>query len=291
MSREAFPISHGGRCVKKTRLSAVHRWHNRPAAESGLHLVSHAGWNTLNTVIHELARGDVTLTHTPMFHTGALFVHTLPLLTLGGKVVIMRRWTADDMLALIESERVTRAVLRADAVPDDDAVARFTTTDLSSLRFLTSGGAPLPVPIIHAYRQRHGVVFKLGFSMTEFGPGGCSLSPEYAESKAGSDRRRTTSSKRASCRLITKAIRVRCPWRGRRVGAAALRLLGIFKIPRPRPRRSMPKAGSTPATWRAVMPMVSTTSPTARRTCSSRGRERLSRRDRKGPFTPTPRLA
>src|SRR5262249_14715656 len=38
-------------------------------------------WNTLNTVVHEIARGDVTITHTPMFHTGGLFVHTLPALT------------------------------------------------------------------------------------------------------------------------------------------------------------------------------------------------------------------
>src|SRR4029078_2841396 len=64
-------------------------------------------WNTLNTVFHELERGDVTLTHTPMFHTGGLFVHTLPILTLGGTVVIMRKWTAEGMLSLIEQERVT----------------------------------------------------------------------------------------------------------------------------------------------------------------------------------------
>jgi fatty-acyl-CoA synthase len=143
-------------------------------------------WNTLNTVIHELARGDVTLTHTPMFHTGALFVHTLPLLTLGGKVVIMRRWTADDMLTLIERERVTALFCVPTQYQMMMQSPRFTTTDLSSLRFLTSGGAPLPVPIIAAYRQQHGVVFKQGFGMTEFGPGVCSLSPEYAESKAGS---------------------------------------------------------------------------------------------------------
>jgi fatty-acyl-CoA synthase len=64
-------------------------------------------YNTLNTLIHELARGDVTLTHTPMFHTGGLFVYTIPLLTLGGTVVIMRKWSADAMLEVIERERVS----------------------------------------------------------------------------------------------------------------------------------------------------------------------------------------
>ncbi|MBL9002796.1 MAG: long-chain fatty acid--CoA ligase [Myxococcales bacterium] len=143
-------------------------------------------WNTLNTVIHELARGDVTLTHTPMFHTGALFVHTLPLLTLGGTVVLMRRWTADDMLALIEREKVTALFCVPTQFQMMMQSPRFASANLKSIRFFTSGGAPLPVPIIHAYRRQHGVVFKQGFGMTEFGPGIFSLSPEFAESKAGS---------------------------------------------------------------------------------------------------------
>jgi fatty-acyl-CoA synthase len=110
-------------------------------------------WNTLNTLVHEVQRGDITLTHTPMFHTGGLFVHTLPVLTVGGTVVIMRKWTAEDMLALIEARARHHAVLRADAVPDDARLAqRFAATSFASVRFLTSGGAPLPVPIVHAYR-------------------------------------------------------------------------------------------------------------------------------------------
>lgn len=143
-------------------------------------------WNTLNTVVHELARGDVTLTHTPMFHTGGLFVYTLPLLTLGGTVVIMQRWTADDMLELIERERVTVLFCVPTQYQAMLTSPRFATANLSSLRFLTSGGAPLPIPVIHAYRAQHGVVFKQGFGMTEFGPGIFSLAPEEAERRAGS---------------------------------------------------------------------------------------------------------
>jgi len=143
-------------------------------------------WNTLSTLVHEVQRGDVTLTHTPMFHTGGLFVYTLPLLTVGGTVVIMRKWSADEMLALIERERVTLLF----CVPTQyqmmlDAPG-FATTSFASLRFLTSGGAPLPVPLVHAYRAAHGVAFKQGFGMTEFGPGIFSMPPGQAEAKAGS---------------------------------------------------------------------------------------------------------
>jgi fatty-acyl-CoA synthase len=143
-------------------------------------------WNTLNTVIHELERGDVTITHTPMFHTGGLFVYTVPLLTLGGTVVIMRKWTAPDMLQLIEREKVTALFCvptQFQVMMEDPA---FGSTSFKSVRFLTSGGAPLPVPVIRAYNEKHGVVFKQGFGMTEFGPGIFSLAPQFAETKAGS---------------------------------------------------------------------------------------------------------
>lgn len=143
-------------------------------------------WNTLNTVVHELQRGDVTITHTPMFHTGGLFVYTLPLLTIGGTVVIMKKWTADDMLALIERHEVTLLF----CVPTQYQMMldspRFAATSFASVRFLTSGGAPLPVPLIEAFCAVHKVAFKQGFGMTEFGPGIFSLAPEFAVSKAGS---------------------------------------------------------------------------------------------------------
>jgi acyl-CoA synthetase (AMP-forming)/AMP-acid ligase II len=153
------------------------------AARVSLRMIA---WNTLSTVVHELQRGDVTLTHTPMFHTGGLLVYTLPLLTLGGTVVVMRKWAADAMLELIERERITVLF----CVPTQYQMMleseRFARTSHASLRFLTSGGAPLPVPVVRAYREAHGVVFKQGFGMTEFGPGVFSMSPEYAEAKTGS---------------------------------------------------------------------------------------------------------
>ncbi|MCZ7569295.1 MAG: long-chain fatty acid--CoA ligase [Ardenticatenaceae bacterium] len=143
-------------------------------------------WNTLNTVVHELNRDDVTITHTPMFHTGGLLVYTVPLLTIGGRVVIMRQWNPDRMLELIERERVTMFF----CVPTQYQMMlqspRFRETDFSSVRFQTSGGAPLPVPLIKAWRAVHDVPFKQGFGMTEFGPGIFSMGPEYAETKAGS---------------------------------------------------------------------------------------------------------
>jgi fatty-acyl-CoA synthase len=143
-------------------------------------------WNTMNTVIHELQRGDVTITHTPMFHTGGLFVYTFPLLTLGGKVVITRKWDPEMILQIIEEERVSAFFATPTHYQQMLAAPSFTTRDLSSLRFLTSGGAPLPVTLIHDFQRVHDVPFKQGFGMTEFGPGIFSMAPEFSFTKAGS---------------------------------------------------------------------------------------------------------
>lgn len=143
-------------------------------------------WNTLNTLVHEVRPGDVTITHTPMFHTGGLLVYTLPLLTVGGTVVLMRRWDPEALLSLVESEGVTLFFAVPTQYQQLLASPRFARTDFSRVRFLTSGGASLPVPVLEAWQQVHAVPFKQGFGMTEFGPGIFSMGPEHAVSHAGS---------------------------------------------------------------------------------------------------------
>lgn len=151
-------------------------------------MISHrmVAHNALTTMIHELVPGDVTVVHTPMFHTGGLLVYALPLLLSGGTVILMRKWDAAELLRLIESERVTMFF----CVPTQYQMLldspRFAKTSFASVRFVTSGGAPLPVPLIHAFRSIHDIPFKQGFGMTEFGPGCFSMGAEFAHSKAGS---------------------------------------------------------------------------------------------------------
>jgi fatty-acyl-CoA synthase len=150
--------------------------------------VSHRmiAWNTLNTVIHDVTHDDVYLNVFPMFHTGGLFVYTLPQIIFGGATILMRQFDAARVLELIERERVTIF----GAVPTMyhliAQAPNWAAADLSSLRFCTSGGAPLPVPLVEQYTREKGVRFKQGFGMTEFGPGIFALAPEDAIRKAGS---------------------------------------------------------------------------------------------------------
>ncbi len=151
-------------------------------------MISHrmVAHNALTTMIHELMPGDVTVIHTPMFHTGGLLVYALPLLLSGGKVVILRKWDAAELLRVIEREQVTMFFCVPTQYQDLLDAPSFAKTSFASVRFVTSGGAPLPVPLIHAFRQIHDIPFKQGFGMTEFGPGCFSMGAEYAHSKAGS---------------------------------------------------------------------------------------------------------
>ncbi len=61
----------------------------------------------------------------------------------------------------------------------------FETVDLSHVRWLISGGAPLPLYIIEAY-QRRGVVFKQGYGLTEVGVNCFSMTVDESVRKKGS---------------------------------------------------------------------------------------------------------
>lgn len=150
--------------------------------------VSHRmiAWNTLNTVIHDLHHDDVYLNVFPLFHTGGLFVYTLPNVVLGGTTILVREFEPARVLELIEAERVTVFAGVPTMYQMLTQAENWETADLSSLRFCTSGGAPLPVPLVRRYSSEKGVRFKQGFGMTEFGPGIFALAAEDAIEKAGS---------------------------------------------------------------------------------------------------------
>ncbi len=143
-------------------------------------------WNTLNTIIHDLQHEDVTVNTFPMFHTGGLLVYTTPLLILGGTVVLTRRFDAEEVLSLIEQYAATVYAGVPTTYQMLTKAPNWAEADLSTLRFCTSGGSPLPVSLIEQFREEKGVVFKQGFGMSEFGPGVFALAPEDAHRKAGS---------------------------------------------------------------------------------------------------------
>lgn len=143
-------------------------------------------WNTLNTIIHDLQHGDVTVNTFPLFHTGGLLVYTTPLIILGGTVILTRKFDAEQVLSLLEEYAATVYAGVPTTYQMMTSAPNWATADLSNLRFCTSGGAPLPIPLVEKFQKEKGVQFKQGFGMSEFGPGVFALAPEDAIRKAGS---------------------------------------------------------------------------------------------------------
>lgn len=143
-------------------------------------------WNAINTQISwGLRETDSTLTFAPFFHAGGLNVLTTPLLHCGGTVALVRGNDPGAILRAVAAERLSILF----AVPTVFQALlehpEFATTDLSSLRFLVTGGASCPLPVIAGYAAR-GLVFRQGYGLTEVGVNCFSLAPEDALRKAGS---------------------------------------------------------------------------------------------------------
>ncbi|MEO3824144.1 long-chain fatty acid--CoA ligase [Actinomadura sp. B10D3] len=143
-------------------------------------------WNAINVLIdHDLVAGEVALVSAPLFHTAGLNMLTLPVLLKGGTCVLVAAFDPAETLRLIEERRVTFMF----GVPTMfQRVARdpgWADADLSSLRILTCGGAPVPPSLIETYQER-GLTFLQGYGMTEAAPGTLFLDAEHAVSKAGS---------------------------------------------------------------------------------------------------------
>jgi fatty-acyl-CoA synthase len=105
---------------------------------------------------------------------------------IGNTSVLTRQFDSGQVLELIERERVTVFGAVPTMYQMLTQAPNWEGADLSNLRFCTSGGAPLPVPLVEKYGKEKGVRFKQGFGMTEYGPGLFALPAEDAVGKAGS---------------------------------------------------------------------------------------------------------
>lgn len=122
---------------------------------------AHGDWQTIATATIEtpkLTGDDVLLNPFPMVNAGGMAGMFLPWLLLGARLVQHHPFDIDVLLRQIETERVTYtcappAVL--DAMVGDPAVLG--AHDVSSLRAVGSGSAPLAGWMIEAWERGHGV--------------------------------------------------------------------------------------------------------------------------------------
>ena len=146
-------------------------------------MTSWNGWNT--ALCWGLVESDVSPVFTPLYHAGGLGAFLVPILAAGGTAVLHAGFDPAEVWATVAKERCTVVL----GVPTIWKLLlehpAFETADLSSIRWLISGGAPLPLYLIEAYQAR-GVVFKQGYGLTEVGVNCFAMSVEESIAKKGS---------------------------------------------------------------------------------------------------------
>ncbi|MBX3540160.1 MAG: long-chain-fatty-acid--CoA ligase [Chelatococcus sp.] len=112
-------------------------------------------WNAaMSQHMHGLTSDDHILTVLPFFHVGGLNIQTTPALHLGATVTIHRRFAPDATLAAIAEDRPTHTVLVPTTIQAVVAHPDWATTDLSSLRALSTGSVNVPQQLIDAVAAR-----------------------------------------------------------------------------------------------------------------------------------------
>ncbi|WP_342660269.1 class I adenylate-forming enzyme family protein [Rhodococcus ruber] len=127
-------------------------------------------FNGVNTLLGlDIVSDDVTLVNTPFSHTAALNTLAINTLHKGGTVVIDRGFDARRCLEQIARHRITTLF----AVPSMLALMTqdpgFDRADLTSLRWVLGGGAPMPPALVAVWAER-AVPVLASFGMTEAGP-------------------------------------------------------------------------------------------------------------------------
>ena len=127
-------------------------------------------FNALNSVhMHELTLSDHILTVLPMFHVGGLNIHTTPGLYVGATISIHPRFDPAATLAAIENDRPSLLVLVPATIAALIQQPNWQTTDLTSLRIVTTGSSIVPHSLIEAWHDRGVPVIQV-YGSTETGP-------------------------------------------------------------------------------------------------------------------------
>lgn len=115
-------------------------------------------------------RHDTMLGVLPQFHTFGLTVLTLLPLAIGCRAIYTARFVPRKLIAYARTHRPTVLV----AIPSMYGALRLvkdaTKDDLSSLRYVVSGGEPLPQAVSDGFMERFGIRISEGYGLTETAP-------------------------------------------------------------------------------------------------------------------------
>ena len=143
-------------------------------------------WNVVNLLsLVDFRNDDVTIAIAPFFRTGGTGVNVLPVLFKGGTVVIPETLEADEVVRLLEQQRVTVGFGNPDLLGSLVRSRGWPTAELGSIRCFITGGAPVSERLLRTYTER-GVPLLQGYGLSEAAPFVLLLDAPNALRKLGS---------------------------------------------------------------------------------------------------------
>jgi long-chain acyl-CoA synthetase len=134
-----------------------------------------------------MAAQKAILISVPFFHATGCFAIMVPALLAGMKLVMQRKWNADQALELIQRERITNAGGVPTIAWQIIEHPRFAEFDLSSLENISYGGAPSAPELVRRLKERFPKLTPgQGWGMTETSATATSNTAEDYERKPSS---------------------------------------------------------------------------------------------------------
>jgi fatty-acyl-CoA synthase len=141
--------------------------------------------NSMSLLTLDALENDVTLVVAPLFHIGGLNVTTLAAFQKSAHVILHRGFDPARFIEDIVKYKVTTTFAVPAMLLAVSQQPSFANADLSTLRMVVCGGAPVPEPLLKLYAKR-GVPINQGYGLTETAPMLTFLTSEWGEAKLGS---------------------------------------------------------------------------------------------------------
>jgi fatty-acyl-CoA synthase len=117
----------------------------------------------------------------PMFHITGMMYSVLGSVYLGSTVILMPRWDRELAGRLISRHRVTHWTCIPTMIIDLFGSPNYKSFDLTSLRYLSGGGAAMPQAVAERLQQEFGLTFAEGYGLTETAAPSHANPPERAK--------------------------------------------------------------------------------------------------------------
>ncbi len=132
--------------------------------------------HTHRTLMHNVVGGglwghgsaeSVSLAVVPMFHITGFVYSVLASVASGATAVIVPRWDRELVGRLISRHRVSHWTCIPTMIIDLFGSPHYASFDLSSLRYVSGGGAAMPRAVAERLQREFGITFAEGYGLTE----------------------------------------------------------------------------------------------------------------------------